>query len=52
MLLFVELILAFWEVKWMQNAGSVSLVIFTTAMTGLMAYGIATRIDTSKWGLR
>lgn len=49
-LVLVELILAFWELKWMKKTGGLPLVAFTTAMVVLTSYGIAKRVDMSKWG--
>lgn len=49
-LLLVELILAFWEVQWMKKTGGLPLVAFATAMVVLTSYGIAKRVDISKWG--
>lgn len=49
-LLLVELVLAFWEVQWMKKTGGLPLVAFTTAMVVVTSYGIANRVDLSKWG--
>ena len=49
-LLMIELLLAFWEVEWMYRTGGFVLVVLSTVTLLFTAYGIATRVQTSKWG--
>jgi len=49
-LLMVELLLAFWEVEWMYRTGGLVLIVLSTVTMLLTAYGVATRVQTSKWG--
>lgn len=49
-LLMIELLLAFWEVEWMYRTGGFVLVVLSTVTLLFTAYGIVTRVQTSKWG--
>ncbi|KOS13957.1 hypothetical protein Malapachy_3867 [Malassezia pachydermatis] len=49
-LITTELLLAFWEVKWIWRVATVPLMLCATILIVLMAYGMIMRIRPSKMG--